>query len=525
LNTNCDHHEVDAMDCETGNPDGRDAVIGPTARLFGRLAAVALFAAASPAVAATTDGDQDPGVDSSRQVAVVALDDSTEVGALMKSTSQLLDRKKYDVVAGERLASRLEEHQTESIPESLSTKFAGISNTIGDGVKSFFYKGRQTTVEKLTPIFDLGMGHPEVLARRPDFAEQIFQAGLVLVRAYRKLDQIENAEAAASLLVRRMPGREPSPSFAPPNIIRFFREQREALADKQTRLTVEKVGHDDCVTYVNGNSVEGRNDPLVVAPGESYYLTLECGHDSTPVWKTSVEAGDHATVPVSGADPLDFTMENANFRQRKLAEAHLRLIAHWTEISRVIGVFSPTDEAEDGESVLVARVDHGGEATWSDTVDRAEIRGAVARVMPELDPEAAAETAPAASRRDTRAGWLDWTLVGVGAAGLAAGTYVGVTTERRARRVQCGTGARTDCAGIQPLEFDSDAEASRAEREINMARATYIGALAAGAGLTTWGIIRLATRPDRPPERAARPPQFGVTPTPDGPRVFFHTRW
>ncbi len=514
------------MDGATDIPPcvGRASLLSAVFSLFLLLLPPFALAASSDSPDETSSNDTNADEPAPR-VAVVALDDTTEVGALTKSTSALLDAEKYDVVAGERLERQLDEHRAPEISDELASKFAGLANTVGDGVKSFFYKGNETAVERLSPIFDLGMGHPEVLARRPDFAEQIFQAGLVLVRAYRRLEQQDNAEAAASLLVRRMPASDPAPSTAPPKIIRFFEAQREALAERETRLAVEQVGNDgDCTTYVNGSTLEETDRTLVVAPDEPYYLRLECGRAETPVWKTTLPAGETTRVPISGRDPLAFSMVRANFRQRRLAEAHLRLVAHWTGIDRVLGVYGVPDSSEE-KSALVVHVGPDGDANWSDTVDRGEIRGAIARVMPELDPDATPERAAVPRRQTDRAHWLDWTLTGLGAVGLTGGTYLAVVTERRARRIQCATGARSDCDGLAPLQFDTSAEADRAEREVNGARAGYIAALAAGAGLATWGIVRLATRPDARPERATRSPRLGLAPTPRGPRIFLQTDW
>ncbi|MFB6352172.1 MAG: hypothetical protein ABEN55_01165 [Bradymonadaceae bacterium] len=431
----------------------------------------------------------------------MALDNGTDSGALMHTVSNLLDR--------------VEQRRAEPVSERVAAKFSGIANVIGEGVRSFFYKGNETVVEKLTPVFDLGMGHPEVLARRPDFADQIFQTGVILVRAYINLEQREDAAAVAQLLARRLPGMEPAPSTAPPNIIRFFREQRKAVADGGATLRVEKVGADDCTSYVNGSAVGNR--ALTVAAEEPYYLTVECGDTESPVWKRAFEPGEEATVSVSAGEPLEIAMKNANFQERKRAEDYLRLVSEWTGIPQVLGVKQPTAETE-GDSVLVVRVGADGEASWSDTSRGGEVNQAIARVMPDYQPAGSASNRAAGGRHR----WLDWTLAAGGVAILAGGTAGGVLTENRAHRIQCSTGAASSCAGVTLLEFDNSAELRRAERQVNTARAGYISALAVGAGLTTWGTWRLLQKPKKETKRASN---MRLQPGPGPVGVSVHVRW
>jgi len=485
---------------------------------------------AGSAFAAESDASGE-GVDRSgerREIAVLSFDEGTEAGALMETVSEELDRAQYDVVAGDALDERLRERQHREVPKEVAADFAGIADEIGDGVKSFFYKGNETAVEELTPIFDLGMGHPEVLVRRPDFAEQIFQAGIVLIRSHRNLNNDGKARAVARQLVRNLPGREPSPSTAPPGTIRFFRTQLEKLNDRGTKLGVEKVGSDKCTAYLNGTQVG--TSMYTVAPGEAYYLRLECGTAGAPVWRIQIPEGEHVTAPIAGQSPREFTMTGGDFTSRRRAENYLRLVRFWTEIPQVLGVERKTP-ADSSEGVLVVRVDAEGEATWSDTQDRGEIRRAISRVMP--DYEVGASPAPdpgtgAPARRDSGR-WVDWTLVGVGAAGIAGGVIGTILTESRAREIRCSPdtgGTPDDCSGVETVRFDNSDEIDSAEQEVTLARIGYISAYAVGAGLATWGALRLV---DRGPERAGAADgvekRFAVTPRTDGVAAQFQMRW
>jgi hypothetical protein len=475
--------------------------------------------------------DADSTGDERREIVVLSFDKGTEAGALMETVADELSRARYEVLAGEDLAKRLGDYQHEEVPEDVAADFAGIADSIGDGVKSFFYKGNETAVEELTPIFDLGVGHPEMLVRRPDFAEQIFQAGIVLMRSHRNLNQDEKARAVARQLVRTLPGREPSPSTAPPGMIRFFRDQREKLEDQGTKLGIQKVDSDQCAAYLNGTQVG--NSMYVVAPGEEYYVRLDCGTARTPVWRTTVPQGEHVTVPVASQSPQEFAMESGDFTARKTAENYLRLVQFWTDVPQVLGVKQKTPgTSRDG--VLVVRVDSNGEATWSDTKDRGEIRRAISRVMPEYgetpssSSEAPAGPGPSGSGGGDRR-WVDWTLLGVGGAAVAGGVVGTVVTEQRAKKVRCSpdTGASpSDCGDVEEIRLPTTDQVRQAEREVGFARAGYVGAYVIGAGLATWGTLRLL---DRGGERAgnpsAAPKAFSLTPRRGGATVQVELTW
>lgn len=492
---------------------------------------VGVLAAADASAESGGEASGGDAEETTRRVAVVSFDEGTQAGALIESVSELLDRAKYEVIAGSELRRRLGERQAGEVSDEVASKFAGISNRIGDGVKSFFYKGNETAVEELTPIFDLGMGHPEVLVRRPDFAEQIFQAGIVLVRAYKNLEREEDARAVVRRLARTLPGRKPSPSTAPPSIIRFFEDEREKVAKEGTRLELQTIGDEDCEAYVNGTSVG--DETLAVAAGESYYVTLECGSRVAPVWQTTLEAGEHAKLPVSSQDPLEFTMENGNFQNRKRAEDYLRLISFWSGIPQTLGVKqqdAPGESGGEGEGVLVVRVDGSGDATWSDTRKSEEIRRAITRVLPDYGSVDSADSGAGAAVAERDSGdnrWVDWVMVGGGAALIGTGALLTVTTERRARQVQCSPDTGADpgnCRDVEVLRFDDDAEIEKAEREVAWARVGYWSAFAAGAGLAGWGIFRLATRDSHADDETADA-QFMASPRPDGASVGVQVRW
>ena len=106
----------------------------------------------------------------------------------------------------------------------------GADIVIAAGVESFFYRSNESAIEIISPMFDLGIAHPEVLSRRPDFADQIFSAGIILVRAHGNLGNEEDRRAVARLLVKRFPSKEASATTVPPKVIKLLEEERANIA-------------------------------------------------------------------------------------------------------------------------------------------------------------------------------------------------------------------------------------------------------------------------------------------------------
>ncbi|QDG49864.1 hypothetical protein FIV42_03645 [Persicimonas caeni] len=438
------------------------------------------------------------------RVAVVALDEGAHSGGVMQTVSGLLDGARFDVMMGDRLEAVLDERKVAVPRAAVASKFSGLANVIADGVEQFFYKGNEAAIAKLSPVFDMGMANPEVLARRPDFADQIYQAGLVMIRAYKNLGQEDNAKAVAQLLVKSLPGLEPSAATSPPTIIRFIKEQRKELAKGGATLEVEMIDGKDCTAFINGSPVEKR--PYPVAAGVEYMVTMDCGGSTAPVWKLELAEGQKVVAPVSSEDPLSVVMTSGDYRQRRKAEAYLRLVAFWSGAPRVLGVTrSAATEAE--ESILFVRVESHGEAVWSDNTDERAISRGLARVLPQYRQNVGDGELPVVDDDAGETDWLGWSLVGGGVAVVGVGTWVALAAENRALEVECspdtdyGTSA-ADCDGVTVITFADQAELEQAESEVTVARVAGYGSIAAGLGLASWGLWRLVS-PERRPSDAA----------------------
>lgn len=466
------------------------------------------------------------GEEREHRVAVVALDDEARSGGVMQTVSGLLDGAKFDVMIGDRLEVALAERQVPAPRASVASKFSGLVNVIADGVEQFFYKGNEAAIAKLSPVFDMGMANLDVLARRPDFADQIFQAGLVMVRAYKNLGQDDNAEAVAQLLVKALPGLEPSAATAPPNIIRFMKKQRDRLAKEGTTLEVEMVRGKNCTAFINGSPVEPKSYP--VAGGADYMVTMDCGGSAAPVWKLTVPVGAKVVAPVSPDDPMAMSMTSGDFRQRRKAEAYLRLVAFWSGAPRVLGV-TRSAATETEESILFVRVAANGEAVWSDNTNERAISRGLARVLPEYRKNVGDGEVPVVDDGGGEIDWLGWSLVGGGVVVAGVGSWVALAAEDRALQIECSPdtdyGTREgDCEGVSVLTFADQNELEQAESEVTLARVAGYGSILAGVGLASWGLWRLAA-PEGRPSQASSEASVSLEATPTRGGAMAGIRW
>jgi hypothetical protein len=444
---------------------------------------------------ASASAEQPSAEEAEVPVGVIPLDDSARAGSLMQTVGGLLDEARFDVYIGDRLERSLAKRRVAPPDSRVSAKFAGLSATIASGVEHFFYKGNQSAIDALSPAFDLGMSHLDVLTRRPDYAAQVFEAGMVMIRAYDALDEDENARSVARALVESLPALEPSGANNPPEIISLVEAERQKLAEEGTILELEMLDGEECTGYVNGAPVD--DEPVVVAADRSYMVTMDCGGSQAPVWRVEPRAGESLAVPISPGNPLEFSMQGDTFDQRRRAEAYLRMVAFWAGLPRMLGV-SRVTEAESEESVLFVRAETDGEIVWSDGNNEEAITRGLARVLPSYRGQPAQQGDSSSDGLEEQVDWVGWSLVGGGAALVGVGAWVAVLAEGRAREIKCspdtdyGTSAG-ECSDVDTLRFRDNAELETAESEVTRARIAGWGSLTAGVGLAAWGVWRLAS--------------------------------
>ena len=448
---------------------------------------------------ADTDAAESAKPSADRRVAVVALGEGARSGSVIDTLLELLDTGGFEVMTEERLRHALARASVPKTPPEVAKQFVGMTGRIANGIEKFFYKGNQSALEILTPVVNLGMAHLEVLARRPDFASQVFEAGLVMVRAYRNMNRGDDARRLARALVTAFPGFETDTDSVPPPIAKLLNSQRQAVASEGTWMKLMPVEGDGCGMVVNGTRV-GRKR-FAAAADADYFVTMECGGAETPLWRVRPEKGAESEVPIPRQHPLEYEMPDASFHHRKLAERYLQTVAYWADLSRVLGVTEATG-AEADDSVVLVHVNRDGRTVWSDRADERTVSRMLARVMPDFDAgKASAGAGGAPDTSDEPTDWLAWSLVGTGAAITAAGVVGFVAADGRATELACSPDSpaeptAAECAGVTEYRFDTNQELAAAQSQVTTVQIISGVGLAAGIGLAGWGTWRLLDNPE-----------------------------
>lgn len=423
------------------------------------------------------------------RAALVSLGEGSIVGEAVSRVEDLLETAGVEVVTHEQLADLLDARRSLGVPAELSAQFAGLTDGIADGVEKFFYKSDQSAVARLQPLFSLGVDHPEVLSRRPDYARQVFEAGVVLVRAYTRLSDEAAARLTARQMVMALPGLNASAATAPPKIIQFLHEEREALAEGASELVVEVVDGAGCAAYVNGTPVRGRAYP--VEAGRAYFLRVECGREAAPIWRWEAVEGATSRVLIGREDPLELALGDGGVPRERALQGYLEMIALWSGVPDSIGV---APAAGGGGVVLVGKMG-AGEPTWSEAGRVAGVDRMLARVMPGYslsggasvpDPE---PVVVGSARR-----WGAWGWTGAGVASVGSATYLLHRASAMQTRVECAANVEPDhtaqrCARWET--FGAELEESWVRRQYRRAHRMRlaawplagVGAVALGYGL------------------------------------------
>jgi hypothetical protein len=431
-----------------------------------------------------------------RRVAVVALGEGSKSGSVMQTLLTLLDDDGFEVLEEERLRRLTDTSLVPDTPPEISRQFVGLSTRIGEGIEKFFYKGNDAALDRLTPVFNLGMAYPEVLARRPDFARQIFEAGLVMIRAYRNLKRHDDARRLARGLVEAFPGFDARSNSVPPEVVALLSNQREELAASGTKLQIEMVRGEGCQALVNGTSVGA--SPFAVSAETKYFVTMECGGGAAPLWRVQPVKSVTTRVPIATRHPLDYVMPNGGFRHRKSAEAYLQMVSFWADVPRVLGV-ADAEDADASDSVILVHLEADGRAGWSDRADKKTVSRMLVRVMNDYDGRPAkpeGQSWPQGSSESTD--WLSWSLIGTGVLAAGAGTYGLFAAGARAKELRCSpdvnSGAtEAECAGVREIYFANAREFEQASNQVDTVNLISGLGLAAGLSLVGWGVYRLST--------------------------------
>ncbi len=437
-------------------------------------------------------------------VAVLPIGEGSQSGPVIETLLSLLDSRGFEVLSPDTLQRRMTSSMVPRTPPEVANQFVGLTPQIARGIERFFYKGNDSALETLTPAVNLGMAHLEVLARRPDFASQVFEAGIVMIRAYRNVKREDDARRLARGLVAAFPGFDLASESAPPAVVDLLAAQRASLEGEGTYMKVTMVDATGCKALVNGTSVG--TEAFAVSPDKRYFVTMECGAGTAPLWVVRPERGATVDVPIAPAHPLEYRMSGAGFHQRKRAEGYMRMASFWGRVPRLIGV-ADADGGEPSESVVLVHLSADGSAGWSDRADESTVSRMLERVMPDFEAGAgyaAAGYGPGTRGDQSQTDWVGWSLVGGGVALAAAGTWGFIAAEQRSIQIACSPDSTSqpsaaECDGVEPVRFDGPQQFDQARSEVTSVRWLSGGGLALGLGLAGWGTYRLINPDERRP--------------------------
>lgn len=454
--------------------------------------------------------------DERRQLAVVSLGERTPTTWVVE-IADVLDEGRFEIVHGEQLRGRLRRRQVTQLEPGVDERIDQLAGALKRGIAKFHGTGNETAIEALATPFEQAIRQPQAFARRPAFAERLFRAGMILVRAYRNLGETEGARGIARDLYRYLPGLEPSLAQARLEDIHFYYRERAAVAATGAKLTMPVAGDASCRPYLNGTPISGGD--AKVDSDHTHVVSTRCGDEWGPIWRVDLRPGEYATVPVSQRAPRRVELANWSRRGRRRVSQYLRVITHWTDVSATIGIGRPP--SDDGAGYVAMRVPADGEATWSTVDERGDVTPALRRLLPGVALQSPSERSAGGS--DAKR-WLDWTLVAGGSAGLAAGATFAALTEARAGRLPCASGGRFPFTRSLVARPESCTQAQR--RDLRLQRAGYVTTLLAGASLTTWGLLRnLQREPIEAAEQTARGPRISVQPVHRGAKAVLEFSW
>ncbi len=372
------------------------------------------------------------------------------------------------------------------------------------GRRAFYYETTGAALERLErPVEEVALQLGE---KEPGsgFAGRIWEAGVMLIRAYLQEGRREEAAEQAFWLTAMFPTGELRPQEVPPEALAFIRERRAEWRREETGLRVAiDRGIEGCTALINGlESPVG--EKVSVASQHTYRLRSQCDGRVGPAVVPRVEGGETTSVnipaPMSvAANP----MERVEDERRRAVGSYLEKIATGAELDRLVTVVG----RESGQLVAVSTEANG--TTWG-RIDPEGRESGIRQLIGE------SSVAPAGSRaRDVDGGRLMKPATGVvlatsgGVAFVGAGVYGLAVVAPRGRELACspnnasGSGSG-QCEGIDVVSFGSQAEFDGAVRRFRLARGVAIGVGAVGLGVASVGVWQALKGSSKRSESAAK---------------------
>jgi hypothetical protein len=441
--------------------------------------------------------------ESPSEVGVLAADD--EPGSL-RAAEQLadgLEARGVVVHDGDAMQRRMD--ATLVGPSEHGRPPSGLTESISRGIRQFFYQSRQDAVETLRRAVDSGLRHLPALARRPDLADQVYEAGIVLVRAARitkaPTSSGETATSLAQETVQRMtthfPTRTPSMETAPPEIVDLFKAAHTETATQETVLELEVP--DGCKAILNGMAAGG--SAISVVPDARYYVRLDCGGKTSRLRTVALARGERRAVPLFVGNALPSgraDLEGA----RSMADDRLRRVVAWSGVNTVLAVYQRGRGAS--RSTTVAHITSGDaprSTTWEGRFDAETYIDETFNLGPPTDPAPSVSEVPMDGEGSRG---LDIGLVTAGGISVAASSWLLVAAAKNQRLLRCSANAKDPlpsrrCEGASTRGATlSQAETDTREAQINRQR--ILGITLGGVGIAgaTWGLIRMLSASEKP---------------------------
>lgn len=413
-----------------------------------------------------------------------------------------LEHEKVQVVDAAVLQSRLHARQVPLGDSKVVAEFKTIGAVVAQGTEDFYYKGNEAALEALKPVFDKGLLNMEVTARDPEYVEQVFQAGLMLIRAYSGVGNPLLASEIAGKLAAYFPGKEPSLTQVPPDVVALWRSEVEKIAAGGTSIFLEYSANDACEARIQGVSVG--NKSVLVQVDMDYMVSLHCGSATAPLWRVRAKAGEKIQVPLVEGDMMIVSSGASDDKlRRREIEFRFKTFAYWTGVDTVLGFY------EDAAGETVVRFDQPPEGDFSAmwiARDESSAGGEDASfdvMMLQAFPAVALARVEKAEADRLLAGaepWIsDWVtpvLFATGAAAAAVGGIFLYDASTQATVMNCSPNALValtadQCKGVQEVNFSNSADYYDAWDKVHRARIIGYSSVGVGAALVGWGAWRL----------------------------------
>jgi hypothetical protein len=471
------------------------------ARSFRRLTALCV-ASALAFLSVGVDAEESPS-----EVGILAADNAPGSLDAAERLADGLNARGAVVYDGE--AMRLKLDRTLVDPAEQGSTPAGLTESISRGIRQFFYQSRRDAVETLRKAVDRGLHHLPALARRPDLADQVYEAGIVLVRAARITETPGSSGDASTSLAREtvqrlathFPTRTPSMETAPPEIVDLFEKAHAKTATQETVLELEVPNN--CTATLNGMAAGGST--IAVAPDAPYLIRLDCGGKTSRLRSVALRRGDRRLLPLFMGEPIpegQAAFDGTSPFGESIAENQLRRALAWSGVDSLLAVH----QRGRGPSrrTTVTHLASGGSPTSTTWEGRFDAEAYLNETF-DLGPSADSDRSVAEVPIDGGGGrGLDIGLVAAGGVSVAASSWLLVAAAKNQRLLRCSANAsdplpssRCEGASTRGVTLTPAATDTR-EAQVNRQRILGITLGAVGVAGATWGLIRMLTASEKP---------------------------